>query len=119
MNYKKPEEKELFIANNDPKQPVLIYRDEGQWPELPSGCRAPPDVIEYYKIDWSNPNSAVPFITQVTGGTILHIDLVFLKLMGRIKRPTSAQRIEIENYGFYRMLGIFDQERIDAGWWKG
>jgi hypothetical protein len=116
MKYIRPEEKELFIAHNNPKQPVLIYRDEGPWPDLPQGCWAPPDVIEYYKIDWSNPNAAVPFITQVTGGTVLHIDLVFLKIIGRIKRPTSVQRSVIEEYGFYRMLGIFDQERIDAGW---
>jgi hypothetical protein len=57
MNYKRPKEKELFIANNDLRQPVLIYRDEGPWPELSPGCWAPPDVITYYHIDWNNPNA--------------------------------------------------------------
>jgi hypothetical protein len=118
MAYGKSEKKELYIANNDPKQPILIYRDEGPWPNLPSGCWAPPDVIEYYHIDWNNPNSAAPFITQVTGGTILRIDLAFLKISRRITRPTYDQRKVIHNYGFYKMLTLFEQERIDAGWWE-
>ena len=89
MNYKLPEHKELFIAHNDPRQPVLVYRDEGPWPSLPPGCWVPPDVINYYQIDWNNPNVDSPFITQVTGGTILKIDLCFLKLFRRNSKTNT------------------------------
>ena len=54
--YIRPEHKELYIAYNDPKRPVLVYQDEGPWPELPPGCWASPNVIEYYYIDWNNQN---------------------------------------------------------------
>jgi hypothetical protein len=118
MKYIRPEEKELYIAHNDPKQPVLLYRDEGPWSDLPSGCWAPLDVIEYYHIDWNNQNVDEPFITQITGGTILSSNLFLLRFFKRIRKPNPKQLEVITKYKFYEMVHKFDQERIRAGWWK-
>lgn len=117
LRYKLPEHKVLYIAHNDPKQIVLLYRDASTDPSLPRGCWTPPDVIEYYHIDWNNPNSNGPFITEVKGGTILAVDLFFLKFFRKIKKPSPRQEMMIKNYGFWKMLKKFDKERIDAGFY--
>ena len=116
IRYKFPCNKELYIANNDPKQPVLLYRDEDR--DSGTGCQVPPDVIEYYHIDWNNQNEDGPFITSLTGGTILFIDLFFLKFFKKIRKPNKGQEEIIRKYGFYEMLDKFDKERINAGYYK-
>jgi hypothetical protein len=116
MGYIEPEKKELFIVHNDPKRPALHSIEKGPWPNLPEGCWAPKNVVEYYHIDWNNPNSDGPFISDITGGTITPIRFFFIKLFGRIKKPNKQQKEEIEKYKLYEMIKKFYQERIDAGW---
>jgi len=115
--YIRPEHKDIYIAHNNPKLPVLVSRKEGFWPELPQGCWASPNVIEYYLIDWNNQNVDEPFITEVTGGTMPVYKLFILKLFRIIRKPSKKQKRIIEEYGFYSMVKSFDQKRIDAGWW--
>jgi hypothetical protein len=114
--YIRPEHKDLYI-HNDQKQPVLIYRNEGPWPELPIGCWTSPNIIEFYQIDWNNQNADKPFITKVIGGTLQDNKIFMLKFFRIIRTPSQKQKRMIEEYGFYSMLKSFDQKRIDAGWW--
>jgi hypothetical protein len=115
--YIRPKHKTLYVAYNNPKRPVLIYRDEGPWPELPPRCWAYADIIAFFHIDWNNQNVSEPYITQMTGGTISAHKLLILKLFRIIRKPSQKQKQIIEEYRFYSMLKNFDQKRIDAGWW--